>query len=670
MFLNVLLWDVEAFSTGKTWHELWQMPNLYPEANILATSEHMLGEAAIFAPIYWLTGEAILSFNFMLALVFVLDFLCAYLVARRLLRSPIPALSSAVLFTFGSYRLYQIVHLQLLVHFPTPLLFLAAIRMAERPGWRWPLLAGLCLAGQFYLGMSLGYFAAVMLGLMLLTLAAYAPALFIDFHFLGRLGLAGFVTGLLLLPLAGPYHEAAERWGCWEWGGPIMAFVPGWHNFFSPILDGDRTPQSMAVGAERATYWGYLPWILFAAGVAAMIQQGRRGVRSVPFWAVSCMALVLAIGCLCVNHFGSYEFLFRWLPGFNGLRVPGRLALLALWPCSLLGGWGLAWIGKVLLPWTPRRRAVLSLGVVILVFLENYHRLDVWQQHWSDVRCPREEFYAKVVRELPPGAVATLPFTGDAGEPYDVAGAIAAGWRPTLSVYTSRVPSWLPTLRARACSLSNPEQAAALMGEMHLRGIRFVILDRALASSAQIRCWRQARTSDSRTWGESIYEDEQNLILDMGAIRAEACLPVDWASATAKPNEVCRGRGNAGDGYFTGPGAVTFEPTMPLRPGRYEATFELQADRATEGVCEVTRIFLDSRDPPQPDWRRPPVTLARAPLQGENRTLTFTVPEEKGPEPIFQFRIVHKGNGSLRVHRVRITPVEQSMAALGEKPGG
>src|SRR2546422_589070 len=45
MFLNVLLWDVDAIRQGKSWHELWQFPSLFPEANILATSEHILGAA-------------------------------------------------------------------------------------------------------------------------------------------------------------------------------------------------------------------------------------------------------------------------------------------------------------------------------------------------------------------------------------------------------------------------------------------------------------------------------------------------------------------------------------------------------------------------------------------------------------------------------------------------
>jgi hypothetical protein len=654
MFLNVLLWNVEALREGRSWHDLWQMPSLYPEANMLATSEHMLGETVIFAPIYLLTGEAILSFNVMLILITILNFLSAYLVARRLLRSPISALLCAVLFTFGSYRLFQILHMQLWAHFPTPVLFLAAVRMSNRSDWRWPLCAGICLAGQFYFGMSLGYFAVVMIGLMLIALVLHSPASFLDVRFLCRLCLAGAVAGLLLLPLAGPYHEAAQRWGTWRWSSQPAMFMPQWHNFFSPVLDGPAIPISLAIASERAVYWGYTPWILLALGVIAIVQQGRQDGERLRYWPIACVMLVVALCCLSVNHFRSYRFLFHHLPGFSSLRVPGRLALLALWPCGLLGGLGLAWVGKFLLPSATRRRAILSVGVVILVFLENYHRLDVLQQYWSDARCPREEFYAKVVRNLPQGAIACVPFGEPAWDTYAVAGAMAADYLPTLNVYTSRAPFWLPALVARMQKPRSSAQAADLMGEMRLRGIRYLILDKHEVSAKVKRAWCRARTSDGQLRAQTVYEDQFNQILDLDAAPPEACLALDWASASHDCTEVVRGKANAANGFVIGSGAITLEPTLPLRPGGYEATFEYKTDRDPEGFCEITRIFLDKQE--LPDRQRSPIILARAPLQGRNQRLNFTVPEEKGPEPILQFRVVQNGNGRMRVHQVRIAP--------------
>ena len=97
---------------------------------------------------------------------------------------------------------------------------------------------------------------------------------------------------------------------------------------------------------------------------------------------------------------------------------------------------------------------------------------------------------------------------------------------------------------------------------------------------------------------------------------------------------------------------------MPLRPGRYEVTFEYQVDSDQNGRCEIDRLFSDRRHP-----ERPPhgITLASAPLQGRSQWFTFSVPEEKGAEPIFQFRVVYKGKERLRVQRICITPASDGV---------
>jgi hypothetical protein len=200
------------------------------------------------------------------------------------------------------------------------------------------------------------------------------------------------------------------------------------------------------------------------------------------------------------------------------------------------------------------------------------------------------------------------------------------------------------------------------MGEFRLRGIRYLILDKRILRPNQWQIWCRARTHDGRPWGQVVHEDESSRVVDLEATPAEACLVVDWASASAKAGEVCRGTTNAGAGCVPPHGAVTFEPCMPLRPGRYQATFDLQADSTAEGLCEITRLFFDPRRDLELDWERPSVTLVSAPLRGQDRDhpvrLEFTVPEEAGLEPVLQFRVVHAGGGSLRVRRVLISPME------------
>ena len=57
----ILGWDADRLRHGLS--GLWTAPPFYPYPDTLAYSEHLLGIAAPLAPIYWLTGNAVLLYN-------------------------------------------------------------------------------------------------------------------------------------------------------------------------------------------------------------------------------------------------------------------------------------------------------------------------------------------------------------------------------------------------------------------------------------------------------------------------------------------------------------------------------------------------------------------------------------------------------------------------------
>jgi hypothetical protein len=637
--LCMLLWDVDAMCAGKSWHDLWQLPCLYPEPNILANSDPFLGGAVVYAPLYFLTGQPIVAFNLWLALIVVLNFTSAYLVARRLLRATVPALFCAVLFTVPYVKFVHIDHLHLWPNFPTPLLFLAAVRMARGSdacrsihfGWRWPIVGGVCLAAQFYLSMYLGYMAAIMLAIMLATLTLYDPARFRDGRFLGGLAVSAALAGLLLCPLVGPYHWAAQRWGGWIWE-LTQSQVPGWRNFFTRF-DGEQT-----------AWCGFTAIGLFIAGTGGLSLQAIHRPRHLAFWPVASVALVLVLACLMVDQFGSYHFLYRVLPGFRALRCPARWTLLAVWPCSLVGGWALARCG--LHRHAPMRVAILGLLVVALGFMENARLAP-----WVNVHLRDEGFYRQVVRNLPEGPYVDFPLNVLRRPPSNAVfgqrlqGLRAAGWRPTLNLFTGKEPDWLRDLLQRQVEARTQQQAAALMGELRLRGIRYVILHKKEMRPESVPAWRTARTTGSRPWTQAVYEDPEHLVLDLHEAPAEAHLTADPSPLT--------------------PSSFALRPTMPLRPGRYRASFDVQTDSGRSGTCEVARL--------EPETRPLPLLLAQTPIAGpggrRSLTLEFTVPKEPGPEPVLEFRVIKAGPGALRFYGLTLTSLhERSPDLLAARP--
>ena len=57
----ILGWVSEAVVSTPL--ELWNAPIFHPHPNALAFSEHLLGIGLFVAPVYWLTGDAVLTYN-------------------------------------------------------------------------------------------------------------------------------------------------------------------------------------------------------------------------------------------------------------------------------------------------------------------------------------------------------------------------------------------------------------------------------------------------------------------------------------------------------------------------------------------------------------------------------------------------------------------------------
>ena len=67
----ILAWDADHLRHGLA--GVWDAPIFYPHTNTLAFSENLFGIAILVAPVYWLTGNAVLKYN----VAFILSFAIA-----------------------------------------------------------------------------------------------------------------------------------------------------------------------------------------------------------------------------------------------------------------------------------------------------------------------------------------------------------------------------------------------------------------------------------------------------------------------------------------------------------------------------------------------------------------------------------------------------------------
>ncbi len=180
----------------------------YPRTGTLAYSEANLVAGALAAPVYAVTRNPLAAHNVAVFLILILAFVSMWALVRRLTGSWIGAIVAATGFAFAPYVAAKTAHVQLLMVWVFPLVFLAFHRLVEAPGlWRGMGL-GLSLA---LAALSCGYygiFAGLAIGFAALWFAFGHPH---QRRYWTGLALAVVVSGALVAPVLRPYLELRSR---------------------------------------------------------------------------------------------------------------------------------------------------------------------------------------------------------------------------------------------------------------------------------------------------------------------------------------------------------------------------------------------------------------------------------------------------------------------------
>jgi hypothetical protein len=135
----ILRWNATRIPLTDAW---WQLPIFYPTRDAMAFSEHLLGLGPVASPIYWLTGDALVTYNLTTLLTFVLSAVTMYALVFRLTKSAAAAFLAGIAFGFAPYRISQLPHVQMLAAFWAPLALLGLHAFLETGKRRWLALYG------------------------------------------------------------------------------------------------------------------------------------------------------------------------------------------------------------------------------------------------------------------------------------------------------------------------------------------------------------------------------------------------------------------------------------------------------------------------------------------------------------------------------------------------
>ena len=357
----------------------FQSNQFWPLEDTLAFSDALLG----YAPT-GLIGSgpeaAVARYDILFILSYALCFVGGYLLARELGLGPAGAAVAGAAFAFAPFRLEQDRHMQVISSGGIPIAIAIALR-GYRLRSAWWVFAGFAVAAwQFSIGPTLGLPFTYLLCLLGLTAAVVwlrrgRPTLPRGMVWATLAGVALYVAVVAII--AQPYVRVSHDQPDAErppsrvepFSGPATALVLApresvvWGDATSGIFDSVENP------GEKTLIPGVVILALAITGLAAGPFDGRlrMGLAAgvVGFY-------VLALG---FQESGGllwpYRVAYETLPGWDGMRTPGRLVTFASLGLAMLAGAGagalVARRGRSL---RARPAAAVAAGLVLAIAIE------------------------------------------------------------------------------------------------------------------------------------------------------------------------------------------------------------------------------------------------------------------------------------------------------------
>lgn len=385
-----MAWQAHSLTTDPS--HFYDANIMYPFKGTLAFDELSFTEAVLAAPLYWLTGNPVLSHNTLLFLTFVLSGYGMWLLVRKLTGSGWAGLVGGAAFAFCFYRLNHLPHQTLINAQWIPFILLSAYKVMWTRSWRWAwALAGLFTV-QALSGHYLAFYTAMLLGLFFAYYFLFERRLF-SWRIIGQLAVTMSVAALVMLPIIVPYVtlQSGQDFsrGLFEaerFSNTLSSFLAVFRA--NPILQSLLAPFSDPGpwSIERAAFPGLFTLVLALIGVFG---RGKSDAQpegdyarptslkkhAVFYGIIALLTAILSLGpslqlTYAANNYDPaaiqriiplpYYLLHEWVPGFQSMRVVTRIGVLTALSLALLAGIGAFYV----LRWAASRWKFDAVGSV------------------------------------------------------------------------------------------------------------------------------------------------------------------------------------------------------------------------------------------------------------------------------------------------------------------
>lgn len=338
-FVTWTLWWVQAHllallqGDGQAWTAMWNAPIFAPNDGALAYSEHFLAPAALTLPLFAATGNPILVYNVVLVATLWLAGFATHGLTRRLTGSHPAAAAAGVVSMLNEYRFaWTMAHLHAMANGWWIVGLWALDRVAATGSARAALAAAVALGLQGYSSNYLTAFTAPFTAAFVVWSLARHERL-TDPRRWALVAAVAVANAVSLLPLVRRYLAMRDTLD------------------FSWALDVVQGNSATVAAYVEAAPWLAPLCVLAIAGVlaparfvGALSRPARLGLAMCALLAFAlAMGPAITIGGRALP--GPYQAL-QLVPGFAGLRVVHRFAVVGLVFVAVLSGAGTVWLSR------------------------------------------------------------------------------------------------------------------------------------------------------------------------------------------------------------------------------------------------------------------------------------------------------------------------------------
>jgi hypothetical protein len=410
----IIAWDADRLRHGL--HGVWNAPIFFPYHTTLAFSENLFGVAFLVAPVYWITGNALLTYNVAFLFSFTLAGTGMYLLVRMLTGSRGAAAIAGAYYAFCPFRMAQaqLAHIQMIATGWMPIALWALHEYFLSFGRKWLALfvAAFCLQA-----LSNSYVAYFMIVPIVVVVASHVTMARDHLRRLSmELAVAGVVILAVLAPVAAQYYRVRTDYQQIRSTGEIQGGGADVRAYFVATSGVWRRwlplPQPIFGELEKELFPGIIAPLLAAFALYAALFRpqpltrwaGAYGLIVLVGFVLSLGPLVRLWGAVLTRH-GPYDWLQHVVPGMGGMRVPSRFVVVAITGLSVLAGFGAC---LVLARTRPRFRGLVMAALLAGVVADGW-AVPIPIEHYNPRGRPEDRAAADWLHNAPPGGVLHLP---------------------------------------------------------------------------------------------------------------------------------------------------------------------------------------------------------------------------------------------------------------------